>query len=295
MNDSVVISIALGILGLAIGSFAGATVWRLRARQLRLDAKHGEKVKIKDKHQVEKLHKKNPLQDRSVCLHCGHTLKWYDLIPLVSWVTLGGKCRYCHKSIGWFEPTIEVGLAVFFVVSYLCWPTPLVSGFDIAQLIIWLVAGAGLAILFAYDARWFLLPNVVVFPLIALGALNALLVLVQDGFAWPTVVSVLSSCFILSGLYYLLYVLSQHKWVGFGDIKLGLALALLLVDWQLALLALFLANLFGTILLLPLLIKGKLKRQLHIPFGPLLISGWAVAGIFGAVLLRWYSITMLGL
>ena len=83
---------ALG--GLVVGSFVGASVWRLRARQLASDAKHGEKVLKKDARQVEKLPVRSIKSDRSVCLHCGHQLRWYDLIPLVSWVSLSGKCRY---------------------------------------------------------------------------------------------------------------------------------------------------------------------------------------------------------
>jgi prepilin signal peptidase PulO-like enzyme (type II secretory pathway) len=288
MEYKIVVSIALGVLGLVLGSFAGATTWRLRARQLREDARHGEKVSSTEKRQVAKLQPKSLTSDRSVCLHCGHELRWYDLVPLVSWLSLRGKCRYCHKSIGWFEPVIELGLAVFFVISYLFWPSQLLTVGDITQYIIWLAAGVGVAILFAYDMKWFLLPNVVVFPLIGLGVLNAAIVLVEGHFGWTVTLSILSSCAILSGLYYLIYVFSGRQWVGFGDVKLGLALALLLADWQLAILALFLANLIGTIIFLPFLLTGKLQRQTHIPFGPLLISGWAIAGLFGTSLLSWY-------
>jgi len=288
MEYKIVVSIALSVLGLVLGSFAGATTWRLRARQLREDARHGEKISSTEKRQVTKLQPKSLTSDRSVCLHCGHELRWYDLIPLVSWLSLGGKCRYCHKPIGWFEPMIELGLATFFVISYLFWPSQLLTSVDIIQFVIWLAAGVGVAILFAYDMKWFLLPNVVVFPLIGLGALHAAIVLFEGHFGWTVTLSILSSCAILSGLYYLIYIFSGRQWVGFGDVKLGLALALLLADWQLAILALFLANLIGTIIFLPFLLTGKLGRQTHIPFGPLLISGWAIAGLFGTNLLAWY-------
>ena len=294
LMDKIYLYIVLMLLGLVLGSFAGATVWRLRARQLKLDAKGGEKVASTDKKAVARLQHKPPHADRSVCLQCGHELKWYDLIPLVSWVTLQGKCRYCRKTIGWFEPAIEIGVAAFFVISYLCWSVALGSGFAIAQFVIWLVAGVGMAILLAYDAKWFLLPNAVVFPLIGLGAVNAVLVLVQHDFSLSTLTSILFGCVILSGLYYLIYVFSNRQWVGFGDVKLGLALALLLADWKLAILALFLANLIGTVLFLPSLLMGKIKRQAHIPFGPLLISGWVIAGLFGNNILYWYLSLTLG-
>lgn len=294
LMDTMYISLALALLGLALGSFAGATVWRLRAQQLRDDAKHKQKIAPKDKDQVAKIPHVPISRDRSVCLHCGHTLHWYDLVPVVSWALLRGKCRYCHKRIGWTEPVLEIGLALFFVVSYLFWPTDLVAPLDFARLGIWLLAGVGLAILFVYDAKWFLLPNKIVFPLIALGAVNSLIVIASSYDSLAAFVGVLLSCVVLSGIYYLIYVYSGHKWVGFGDVKLGLALALLLADWRLAVIALFLANLIGTIIILPLLLGGKLKRQAHVPFGPLMIAGWAVAGLFGAKLLYWYLIVSLG-
>lgn len=294
MENQVIIAVGLGILGLMLGSFAGATVWRLRALQLRQDAKAGEKVAQNDKRRVAKLQKRPLHQDRSVCLHCGHELKWYDLVPLASWLSLKGKCRYCKKQIGWFEPAIEIGLAAFFVASFLFWPTELAVPFDIAQFAVWLVAGTGLAILFAYDTKWFLLPDVITFPLIGLGIVNATLYVAGSNTPLDAVVSVLGSCLVLSGLYYAIYVFSGKQWVGFGDVKLGLALGLLIADWQLAILALFLANLIGTIIVVPLMMLKRLTKGAHVPFGPLLISGWAVAGIFGAQILSWYLSLVLG-
>lgn len=283
---------ALG--GLVVGSFVGASVWRLRARQLASDAKHGEKVLKKDARQVEKLPVKSIKSDRSVCLHCGHQLRWYDLIPLVSWVSLSGKCRYCRAKIGLFEPVIEIAMAVFFVVSYIFWPYSFDSLVSMTQFAIWLVAGAGLTALFVYDMRWYLLPDKIIFPLIGLGLLNTLLVLIDKNFALAEVANVVYSCVVLSGLYYFIYVLSKHQWVGFGDVKLGLVLALLLFDVRLSVLALFLANFIGTIIYLPLMLRGTVKRQTHIPFGPLLISGWFIAGLFGAKMIEWYMTITLG-
>lgn len=278
----------LFVLGLILGSFAGATVWRLRARQLRIDSKHGDKITASEKKQVFHLKPKSVTKDRSVCLHCGHELRWYDLLPLLSWLSLGGKCRYCHKQIGCMEPFIEIGLGLFFVVSYLFWPSPLESAVAIVQFAIWLLAGTGMAILFAYDAKWFLLPNAIVFPLIGLGFINAGLVVLSSKAPLTAFAEVVLSCLVLSGLYYLIYVFSKHQWVGFGDVKLGLALGLLLSDWKLAVVALFLANLIGTIVLAPQLLSGRVKRHSHVPFGPLLILGWALAGVFGIALQQWY-------
>ena len=286
--------VIFGIIGLFMGSFACASVWRLRARQLRIDAKQGEEISRHDKELVSKLEKRSILKDRSVCLHCGHQLEWYDLFPLVSWLELGGKCRYCHARIGSLEPIAEIITGIFFALSVAFWPMPFGDSMAIINLAIWLVAGVGLITLSIYDFKWFLLPNPIVFALVGLGVIKSGMVIVQSGFATSEILSVLYACGLLSGLYYLIYTVSRHEWVGFGDVKLGLALALLLADWKLAALALFLANAIGTLIFLPLMLSGRVKRQARIPFGPLLISGWFIAGLFGPQIVDWYLKLTLG-
>lgn len=286
--DHITIVIGLGLLGLALGSFAGATVWRLRARQLTQDKAEGEEVDEKEYKQLVPLTKTSLRSDRSRCLHCGHTLEWYDLFPLVSWLSTGGRCRYCHKWIGPFEPLIELGVAIFFVSSYLLWSQPFVQPVVIVEFIVWLISGVLLAILFAYDLKWFLLPNQVMFPLIAASALYALLTVISSPHSVEVLINLGVGIAILSGLYALIWLVSQGRWIGFGDVKLGLALALLLVDWRLALLALLLANLLGSLIVAPLLLIGTITRKSHVPFGPLLIGGFLIAGLVGQWLLDWY-------
>jgi prepilin signal peptidase PulO-like enzyme (type II secretory pathway) len=98
---------------------------------------------------------------------------------------------------------------------------------------------------------------------------------------------------ILSGLYWLLYIISKGNWIGFGDIKLGVGLALMLADWRLALVTLFMANLIGCLLVAPGLITGKLKRSSHIPFGPLLIIGFIIARLFSATIFNAFNTYLL--
>ena len=279
--------IALVLFGGALGSFAGASVWRLRARQLVYDQKHGEEVNKKE------LTKLKPLitelkNDRSHCLACGRSLRWFDMIPVLSWLALRGKCRQCKKHIGWFELLIELGLIAFFIISYILWPTELLGWIEITQFIVWLIIGVVLAMLFAYDAKWYLLPDILNITLVVLGVVFVALSAVQ-GDAVQTVLSAIGSVGILAGLYWILHVVSRGRWVGFGDVKLGVGLGLILIHWQLALVALFAANFIGCLLVLPLLIIGKLKRQSRVPFGPLLIAGALVAFIFGNQIIDWYT------
>lgn len=286
--DQLFICVALAVFGLALGSFAGATVWRLRAKQLVQDKAEGEEYDKKEYKALLPLTKSTTANDRSRCLHCGHILSWYDLLPLVSWTSTGGKCRYCHTRIGNFEPLIELGVAVFFVASYLLWPYSLETTLEIAHLALWLLGGVMLAILFAYDLKWFLLPNKIVFPLIAVGVMVSGIIVGTSPDAVSAFINLAFAVLILSGLYFAIWVASRGKWIGFGDVKLGLALALLLADYKLAIVALFAANLIGCLIVIPGMIKGRLTRTTHVPFGPLLILGFAIAGLVGQQIIDTY-------
>lgn len=285
------IYLALVLAGLCMGSFAGASVWRLRAFQLKGDKAEGEKVDKKEHDKLAALADSPMNKDYSRCLNCSYRLKWYDLIPIVSWLTLGGKCRKCHKPIGYMEPAIEICMAAFFVLSYAFWPSesvPISSMIGITSFIIWLVAGTALAISFVYDIKWSLLPSRISYTVIFLGAVNSLIVLLQSDNKLAALASIVAAAFILSGLYWILNKVSNGKWVGFGDVELGLGLALLLADWRLAFIALFMANLIGCLIVLPPLLAGKIKRNSRIPFGPLLIIGFIFAKLAGYHLLDLY-------
>ena len=307
----ILFTIAIVLFGTVMGSFAGAQIWRLRARQLRDDFKYEKdlhkKHKLTDQENddLKEVHAENtaakaereklsPLlkhkvrDDRSHCLSCKHELAWYDLIPVVSWISLGGKCRYCRVKIGWTEILLEIGMAALFAVSVWWW-----SAFDvigIAQLVLWLISLVLLAILFVYDARWFLLPDKINWAFIAVGAIFAGLELYQSVDIVASVASLIGSVGVLSGIYLILHIISKGKWIGFGDVKLGLGLGLFLGDWLMALLALFLANLIGTLMVLPGMIRGTLKKDTHVPFGPLLIIGFLITWFVGENILSWYML-----
>jgi len=291
MNEFVVY-LALVLVGVCFGSFAGAMVWRLRAAQLKQDKKDKEPYSHKEYKRLKKLMGKKALSDRSQCLECGYELKWYDLIPIVSWLSLGGKCRACKHSIGWFEPLMEVGMAAFFVLSYVLWPGGVNTGLEITHFILWLTAGVAMGILFAYDAKWFLLPDVVTLVLSVLGLGIVAVSAAETQDIGGTILTAIGSVAVLGGLYAVLYAVSKGRWVGFGDVKLGVAVGLILVDWQLAAVALFLANLIGCLIVIPLLATKKIKRNSHIPFGPMLIAGTVIAWLVGWHILEWYIATL---
>lgn len=280
--DQVVIYVALAVFGAGFGSFAGAQVWRLRARQLEEDIRAGESIDKKEYKRLAPLAKTQLASDRSRCLSCGHTLAWYDLLPLVSWLSTGGVCRYCKKPIGRFELLIEAGMAGAFMLSYLFWPVPLGGGMDTAIFIVWLLALVAMAIIFAYDTKWFLIPGEPMVALIVIGIVSSILQGVAAPDTQAFLFSLLGAALIFSGLYFVLYKVSHERWVGFGDVELGFGLALLLADWRLALVALFAANLIGTLVVLPAMVTGKISRKAHVPFGPLMIAGTLIAVLVGS-------------
>ena len=252
------------VLGLGFGSFVNAFTWRLHE-------------------------KKNFVTDRSQCEDCGHTLAPKDLIPIISWLMLRGTCRYCNARISWQNPAVEGVVALLFVVSYIYWPFDLTTWQAWGSFALWLVYIVALAALFVYDVRWMLLPNAVILPLIGLACIDAALrVSLQPGpFALQIVEYAGFGAAALGGTYLLLYMLSKGRWVGFGDVKLGLFMGIVL-GWQLALLTLFLANMLAFIVVLPGLVSKKLSRQSKVPFGPFLIVGFIVAGVWGNYLINWY-------
>ena len=285
------IIVSLVLFGLILGSFAGATVWRLRAQQLKVDKQQKEPYDTEEYARLKPLMHRLARKDRSMCLTCGYALKWYDLIPLMSWLSLKGKCRSCRKPIGRFEPLMELGVAAVFVLAFIFWPFPLETPLAVAQFAVWLVSFVALAILFAYDAKWFLLPDKVTFTVVGLGVVLLVLRMVEQGDIGGPLLSTVGAVGVLGGLYLLLHAVSKGQRVGFGDVKLGLALGLLLGDWALALVALFTANLLGTLMVMPLLLSGKLKRDSRVPFGPLLISGTVLALLFGWYVVEWMLFT----
>lgn len=259
----------LFFLGLCMGSFVNALVWRLKE-------------------------KRNWVSDRSECVHCHHKLAAIDLIPVVSWLALRGKCRYCKKPISVQYPLVELLVGALFAASFLWWPLAWTGQWhDVALFGLWLAAVVLLIAALLYDLKWGLLPDVLTYPLAVIGLLFAVIRFVTlDTVSWVGALEVLAGLLPIAGFYGALWLASKGKWVGLGDAKLGIFLGLVL-GWQLALMNLILANLIGTLIVLPALLAGKLNRQSRVPFGPFLIIAFFVVFFFGPALLDWYLQTML--
>ena len=106
--EDFLLSLVFGVIGAVFGSFSVAQVWRLRASQLQDEKSAGEKIDSAEWKKLHSLVSKKVKNDRSHCLNCGYQLKWFDLIPIVSWLSLGGKCRKCRSKIGALEFISEI-------------------------------------------------------------------------------------------------------------------------------------------------------------------------------------------
>lgn len=267
----IIVLIFLFIFGACLGSFLCC-----QARRLHLKTS-------------EKSPKKLPA--RSICLNCKTKLKWYDNLPIISWLALKGKCRKCGKKIGLAELLSELGAALaFFLLGLgviLNNPTldfflnqPTHTYITIAILFILISTLLFLAI---YDGLYGELPvpclTISIICAIIITALELWDIFSSFGFSWQPLLDPLASVLILGGTYLALYLISKGKWVGDGDWLLGIAIGLTLGKPFLALLTLFLSNLLACLIMAP---KAK-GKNLKIPFGPFLISAFVIIYAFGEV------------
>ena len=226
------------------------------------------------------------VKGRSYCPHCKHTLSWADLVPVFSFIFLGGKCRYCHKKISVQYPLVEMltGL-VFLLIFNLSYPGVLFTdAFSILSglnLLFLLYVFSSLIIIFIYDLKYFLIPDQVLFPAIIVAFLYRLL---QTGTIWNFVFAVL----LASGFFLSIFLISKGKWMGFGDVKLAILLGLLL-GFPNILTGLFLSFAFGAIIGIILILLSKNGLKSEVPFAPFLIAGTFAAMFFGDIIIQWYA------
>lgn len=271
------IIVLLAAFGLIFGSFIDALTWRIH-EQVQLQKKNKKKVP----RELTMLH------GRSMCPNCRHTLGPLDLIPVFSWVLLRGKCRYCSKPISWQVPMIELLTGFLFVISYVCWPVSL-HGFGLVQFCFWLVFLVGFVALMVYDLRWYILPDRIVYPLIGLAVIEAIISVAFFHSGWLSLLGSVWGVLIASGIFYVLYQVSDGAWIGGGDVKLGVVLGILLGGPLLSFMLLFLASVLGTLVSIPLLAFGRAKRSTLIPFGPFLIIATIILELFGSHFVDWLA------
>lgn len=223
-------------------------------------------------------------QDESIfkpashCPKCDTPLKPYDNIPILSWLILRAKCRSCKKPISARYPLVELGTALLFLVIYqvfgLSWE--FISFISLGSLLI------GVSLI---DIDTQLIPDSV---LITGAVIGVSLALFGDAIS---IENSLLGGVVMSGTFFLIAQfgkkLFKKESMGFGDVKLS-AMIGIFIGWKLALLAIFLSTVFGSILGMGGILLGRLKFGKAFAFGPFIALGAFVSGLWGEKILRLY-------
>jgi leader peptidase (prepilin peptidase)/N-methyltransferase len=243
---------ALGTFGLVIGSFLNVVIYRVPL---------GRSV----------------VSPASACGSCGHAIRAYDNIPLVSWVLLRGKCRDCSAPISVRYPLVELAVGVFFaVVAFRFAPVLPFTGLELAAEIVVLVAflyfaaiSLALAVIDLEKGR---LPNAIVLPAYPVVAVLLTVAAALTG-AWPALLTALLGGVILGGLYLVLAV-ARPGGMGLGDVKLAGVIGILLgwLGWDVLAVGAIAAFLIGGIIGVAMLVGGR-GRKASLAFGPWMLMG----------------------
>lgn len=253
------------ILGLIAGSFLNCVIYRLEKDQ-------------------------SFLRGRSFCPGCKHTLCWYDLIPIFSFLALQGKCRYCRKKISWQYPAVELATGLIFVLifNFFAQGGPAWGGQfsplnfqNLINIIYLFVTACLLIIVFVYDLKHYLIPEKVLFLATGLALLYNIL------YFRFYILNSLYSAIGASLFFLLIFLVSRGKWMGFGDVELAFFMGFFL-GFPNILVALFLAFSIGAIIGVGLIVSGRKRWGSELPFGPFLVLGTFLALFWGQQLVNLY-------
>ncbi|RJR15200.1 prepilin peptidase [Candidatus Microgenomates bacterium] len=238
----------------------------------------------------------SPFKGRSHCDHCRKTLQAQDLIPLLSFVTLSGKCRYCHKKLSWQYPAIEFLTGLLFVGLF-WWlvhelltpelislvPQALVPN-TLLSFIALVTIFSSLLVIFMTDLKTQIIPDEMTFVL----GLSALLYrVVTNTFTYQNILAALATGLLFYGMYRLTKIVLKREGMGFGDVKLVVALGLLLGGIG-TVVALYVAFLTGAAVSLILILAVGKTGKTQIAFAPFLIFGTVISFFMATHIFNWY-------
>ena len=241
------------IFGLCIGSFLNVCIFRLPES-------------------------KSIVQPRSMCPHCGTPIRFYDNIPILSYILLKGKCRHCSTPIALRYPVVELISGAFALGVYLKY------GIRLEALIYYALIATLIVITFI-DIDHQIIPDVVTLPGIPV-FFAASFGLRQITFV-DSILGILvggGTLFLVAWLYHLL---TKKEGMGGGDIKL-LAMIGAVIGWKGVLFTIFVASAVGTLAGMLIILKTRKTMKLAVPFGPFLAIGGITYILFGPQLISWY-------
>lgn len=244
--------IIIFLYGLCIGSFLNVCIYRIPKNE-------------------------NIAVVRSHCLKCGYNLKWYDNIPLLSYICLKGRCRSCKAHISLQYPIIEAVNAVLYVLIFMIHGISVESG-------IYCLAFSAFIVLSVIDERTYEIPLGINIFILALGLIH----LGLDFKSWlHYVIGLFSVSIVLAIIYYV----SNGRAIGGGDVKLMAATGLLF-GWKINILGFVLGCILGSVIHIIRMRVSKAENVLAM--GPYLAAGVALAALYGDKFIVWY-LNLLGI
>lgn len=241
----VFLAFSVFLLGLCVGSFLNALIDRIPRNE-------------------------SVFKGRSYCEKCNKKLGAFDLIPVLSFILLKGRCRYCHFPISFYYPVIELTTGILFVLSSIFLPT---FNFQLSIFNFFIISS--LIVVFFTDLRYGIIPDKVLYPAIILS--SVFLIFNSQLSTLNYLASALGAFLFLL----ILFLITRGRGMGFGDVKLVFLMGLIL-GFPKIIIALYLAFLTGALVSIILVIWGKKKLKGGIiPFGPFLVLGTLAAFFFG--------------
>ncbi|MBW0170703.1 MAG: prepilin peptidase [Hydrogenophaga sp.] len=265
----------LGLLGLLVGSFLNVVIHRLpRMMELRWAAECAE-LQTETAPCAEELKTAEPynlMVPRSRCPHCGHQIRWFENIPVLSYVALKGQCSQCATRIGARYPIIEVITALLF--AWCGWNWGL--GWEALA---WCGFSASVLALACIDWDTTLLPDDITLPLLWAGLCAAGLRLTDTPLPdalWGAVAGYVSLWLV----YWAFKLVTGKEGMGYGDFKLFAALGAWF-GWQALIPVILMASLIGAVVGIAIKLKGRLREGGYVPFGPFLALAGLTSMVFG--------------
>lgn len=220
----------------------------------------------------------------SYCDHCRTTLTALDLVPVISFIGLGAKCRYCKRRISWQYPIVEAVTATLFALAFFV----LASGtqLTIVNLFYWLFLISTMVVVAVVDFKYSLIPTTFVFSASAVALFYAYFLFTPNLFLEHVLAAFAAALFFL-----LIVILSRGRGMGQGDIVLAFLMGMVLGYWGGAV-ALFLSFLSGACVALLLIALGKKKFGQTVPFAPFLVFGFMVSLFWWQQIINWYLVML---
>ena len=273
MNISDLVKPLVFVFGLMVGSFSNVCIWRLPEEE-----------------QV--------VRGRSHCRSCNRVIPWYDNLPLVSFILLRGRCRYCRAKISWIYPAVELVTGLLFLLVLARFGLTVVA-------LIQGVFAASLIVVTVVDARTMTIPNEITLPGLWIGIGLSFLVPALHGVStrwgslWASFLGALTGWGLIFGMAVIgrwifrkkLQSIGEEEAVGGGDLKLMAMVGALIGAPKVLLVILLLAPIAGS--LIGLVIKFRFGRDL-IPYGPFLSLGTLMVLFWGDGMINWYRSFLLG-